>query len=72
VLRSQSVQEKAALTTSFKEKVLPLLASGAVRPVLHGVYPMEAVEEAHQLMKSGAHFGKLVLSWEKPGETQGP
>lgn len=65
VLRTRSVSEKAALTASFKEKVLPLLASGAVRPVIHAVYPFEAVEEAHLVMKSGAHFGKIVLSWQK-------
>ncbi len=63
VLRSQSGEEKAALATAFTKEVLPLLESGAVRPIVDRVYPAAAVEEAHQHMKENRHFGKLVLTW---------
>jgi|WetSurMetagenome_2_1015567.scaffolds.fasta_scaffold00881_16 NADPH:quinone reductase len=63
VLRSQSGEEKAALAGAFTREVLPLLESGAVRPVIDRMYPVAAVEEAHQHMKENRHFGKIVLTW---------
>jgi len=64
MLRVQSREAKAALTKAFAQQVNPLLASGAVQPIVDRVYPMEAVEEAHQYMKENRHFGKIVLRWE--------
>ena len=64
MLRVQSREAKAALTKSFAQQVRPLLESGQVRPIIDRVYPMEAVEEAHQYMKENRHFGKIVLVWE--------
>jgi NADPH:quinone reductase len=64
MLRVQSGEEKASLTRAFTEQVQPLLASGKVRPIIDRVYPMQAVEEAHQYMKENRHFGKIVLRWE--------
>jgi NADPH:quinone reductase len=64
VLRSQSQEEKAFLTKAFTEQVKPLLQSGKVRPVVDRVFPVQAVEEAHQYMKENRHFGKIVLKWE--------
>ena len=64
VLRSQSHEEKAALTRAFTERVRPLLESGKVRPILDRVFPVQAVEDAHQVMKENRHFGKIVLTWE--------
>ena len=64
MLRVQSQEAKAALTKAFARQVGPLLASGAVRPIVDRVYPMQAVEEAHQYMKENRHFGKIVLRWE--------
>jgi len=63
VLRSQSDKEKAALVRAFTDWVLPLLESGKVRPVVDRVFPIGKVEEAHQYMLAGEHFGKLVLAW---------
>lgn len=63
VLRSRSPQEKASLTRSFSQHVLPLLDSGAVRPVIDRVYPIRAVEDAHRYLRDGSHFGKVVLVW---------
>ncbi len=64
VLRSQSREEKAALTRAFTRQVRPLLESGEVRPILDRVFPVQAVEDAHQYMKENRHFGKIVLGWE--------
>jgi len=65
VLRSRSRQEKTALISAFRKDVQPLLASGKVRPVVDSVYPVDAVEEAHQAMREDRHFGKLVLTWSR-------
>lgn len=63
ILRSQSTEEKAAITSAFREKALPLLASGRVRPVIERVFPIENAEEAHRILQEGGHFGKVVLTW---------
>jgi putative PIG3 family NAD(P)H quinone oxidoreductase len=63
VLRSRTAEEKAALTRDFHERVLPWLQTRRVRPIVDRLYPIEAVEEAHAHMRSGSHFGKIVLSW---------
>ncbi|MHC1742542.1 MAG: NAD(P)H-quinone oxidoreductase [Syntrophobacteraceae bacterium] len=63
VLRSRSDAEKAVITDRFKDHVLPLLASGAVKPVIDRVFAMTEVELAHERMQAGEHFGKIVLTW---------
>ncbi len=63
ILRSQSKEEKAVITRAFREKALPLLASGRVRPVIECIFPIESVEEAHRTLQEGGHFGKVVLTW---------
>ena len=55
-LRSRSVADKAAIVSAFVERFLP-----HVRPVVHAVLPLEQAEEAHRLMESSEHFGKIVL-----------
>lgn len=62
VLRSRSVAEKAAIVSSFTDRVLPLLADLRILPLIHEVYGLDRVAEAHRAMESGAHFGKIVLS----------
>ncbi|MHC1726802.1 MAG: NAD(P)H-quinone oxidoreductase [Syntrophobacteraceae bacterium] len=64
VLRSQSREEKAGITRGFIETVSPLLESGRVRPIIDRVFPIRDVEEAHQYLRNGEHFGKIVLTWE--------
>lgn len=61
-LRSRSDGEKAAVTAAFARDVVPLLASGAVRPVVDRVFPLSEISAAHALMESNATFGKLVLT----------
>ena len=62
-LRPRPVAFKAAIAQALRARVWPLLASGAVRPVIHRVFPADEAAQAHALMESGAHVGKLVLAW---------
>jgi len=61
VLRSRSVQEKAAITADFTRTVLPKFADGSISPVIWKVFPLDQVREAHRAMEEGRHFGKIVL-----------
>ncbi len=60
-LRIRSLEEKATATRLFAQQVVPLLASGAVRPVIDKVFQMEEVRAAHQRIESNESFGKVVL-----------
>ena len=62
VLRARSQEEKATATRLFAKQVEPLLASGAVRPVIDTVYPLEQIREAHARLESNETFGKIVLT----------
>ncbi len=61
-LRARPVEEKAAICSAVVEHVWPLLADGTVRPVVHATLPLEEAAEAHRLMESGDHIGKIVLT----------
>ena len=60
-LRARSVAEKAAIANAVREHVWPLFESGAVRVLVHQTFPLREAAEAHRLMESSAHIGKLVL-----------
>jgi putative PIG3 family NAD(P)H quinone oxidoreductase len=60
-LRPQTIEEKALIREKFRQMALPLLASGAVKPPIHEVYPLEEARAAHECMESGRHMGKLIL-----------
>jgi len=60
-LRTRTLEEKLAVTRRFATSVLPLLASGKVRPIIDRVYPLEQIGEAHRVMGENLNFGKLVL-----------
>lgn len=62
VLRARPVEEKTEITRAFVSTVLPLFAAGTIEPVIHDVFPLERVREAHETMERSAHFGKIVLS----------
>jgi NADPH2:quinone reductase len=62
-LRPRSVQFKSAIAKALREKVWPWLESGKVKPVVHQVFPAEQAAQAHALMESNQHIGKLVLQW---------
>jgi NADPH2:quinone reductase len=60
-LRTRSSEEKAAATRLFAQQVVPLLASGAVRPVIDQVFKWKDVRGAHERIESNESFGKVVL-----------
>ncbi|MEI7606360.1 MAG: NAD(P)H-quinone oxidoreductase [Rhodospirillaceae bacterium] len=61
-LRPRPVTEKGRIAQALREKVWPLLESGAVKVVLHRTFPLAEAAEAHRLMESSAHIGKIVLT----------
>lgn len=61
LLRSRSLEEKAAATRAFEKSVLPHLASGRIRPVVDTVFQLAEAGDAHGLMETNANFGKIVL-----------
>lgn len=64
VLRPRSVAYKTALARDLRERVWPLLAAGTVKPVIHRVFPAAQAADAHALMESSTHVGKIVLTWQ--------
>lgn len=60
-LRTRTLEEKLAVTRSFASSVLPLLASGAIGPVIERTYPLAQIGAAHAAMGANENFGKLVL-----------
>jgi len=61
-LRSRPVEGKSAICAGVVEHVWPLVADGSVRPVVHTTMPLEEAVAAHELMESGAHTGKILLT----------
>ena len=62
-LRPRPVAFKSAIAASLKEKVWPLLGRKAIRPVIHSTFPAAQAAQAHELMESNQHIGKIVLTW---------
>jgi NADPH:quinone reductase len=62
-LRPRPVEFKTAIARSLKAKVWPLLENGAIKPVIHSVFPAAQAAKAHELMESNQHIGKIVLTW---------
>ena len=61
-LRPRDVAFKAAIAETLRRQVWPLLASGEVKVLVHSVFPLTQAAEAHRLMESSAHIGKIVLT----------
>jgi NADPH2:quinone reductase len=62
-LRPRPVAFKAAIARSLREKVWPLIANGSIRPVIHSTFAAADAAQAHALMESNQHVGKIVLTW---------
>ncbi len=60
-LRPMSAEAKAAIVGSLKTIIWPLIESGKIRPKIFAVFPLSDASEAHRLMESGRHIGKIVL-----------
>lgn len=61
-LRSRPVEGKSAICAGVVEHVWPLVAEGSVRPIVHTTMPLDQAVAAHELMESGAHTGKILLT----------
>jgi NADPH2:quinone reductase len=61
-LRSRSVAQKAEVAEAVRKNVWPLLAAGRVRPVIHATFPLAEASEAHRLLETSNHIGKIVLT----------
>lgn len=60
-LRPRSIEFKGAIAKNLRQHVWPLLESGKVKPVVDRLFPMDRVMQAHELMESSNHIGKIVL-----------
>ncbi|MDD9377603.1 NAD(P)H-quinone oxidoreductase [Streptomyces sp. ZAF1911] len=61
-LRARPLEEKAAIVAAVREHVWPLIAAGRIHPVVHRTFPMREAAEAHRVLESSAHVGKLLLT----------
>ena len=66
-LRPRPIAFKTAIAQSLRAKVWPLLESGSIKPVIYKTFPADAAADAHALMESNQHIGKIMLIWS--GET---
>ena len=64
-LRPRSVAYKTVIARELRERVWPLIEAGKVKPVIHAVFPAAQAAQAHALMESSVHVGKIVLDWSK-------
>ena len=62
-LRPRSLAFKAAIAADLKKTIWPLLAAGAIKPVVHSVFAASDAAGAHTLMESNRHVGKIVMTW---------
>lgn len=60
-LRAQPLERKAQIMREIREQVWPKIERGFIKPVINRVYAFEEVDQAHQLMVSGEHIGKIIL-----------
>ncbi len=63
VMRARSLEERRAIAGEYREHLLPLFESGALRPIVGSVVPMTDIARAHAAMEKNETFGKVVLSW---------
>jgi len=61
-LRPRTVAQKAIVAEGVKRNVWPLLAARRVRPIIHATFPLAQAAEAHRLMESSNHIGKIMLT----------
>ena len=62
MLRPRTVDEKGQIAAAMRTEVWPLLDRGVVKPVIHRVFPLAQAGDAHRLMESSEHVGKIVLA----------
>lgn len=60
-LRPQSIQQKAEIAAALYKNIWPVLDNRSIAPIIHSVFPLHSVTEAHNLMESSQHIGKIIL-----------
>jgi NADPH:quinone reductase len=61
-LRPRPVEFKGAIARSLREKIWPLIENGRIKPEIYKTFPLEQAAEAHRLMESSQHIGKIILT----------
>jgi NADPH:quinone reductase len=61
-LRARKVEKEGAIAASLAREVWPLLDAGKVKPMIHRIFPLAQAGDAHRLMETSAHIGKIVLT----------
>ncbi len=61
-LRPRPVEFKGAIALKLREKIWPLIEAGRIRPEIYKTFPLEQAADAHRLMESSQHIGKIVLT----------
>ena len=61
-LRSRTLAQKAAVADAMRRNVWPLLAEGRAKPIIYQTFPLAQAADAHRLMESSGHMGKIVLT----------
>jgi putative PIG3 family NAD(P)H quinone oxidoreductase len=61
LLRPRTPEEKGRIARAVEEKVWPLIEAGRVKPIIHATFPLERAADAHRLMESSEHVGKIML-----------
>ncbi|GLU35300.1 NAD(P)H-quinone oxidoreductase [Trinickia caryophylli] len=64
-LRPRPVEFKAKIAAALAAKVWPHVESGQIKPIIYRVLPAHEAKQAHALMESGEHIGKIVLDWSQ-------
>ena len=62
-LRPRPIAFKAAIAAALRQQVWPLIEAGRIKPVINQVFPAAQAAQAHALMESSQHVGKIVLDW---------
>ena len=62
-LRPRPIRFKGAIAAALRQHVWPLIDAGRIKPVIHTVFPAAQAAQAHALMESSQHVGKIMLDW---------
>ncbi|WP_428328393.1 NAD(P)H-quinone oxidoreductase [Mucilaginibacter sp.] len=63
MLRGRQTEFKAAIAQKLEETIWPFIASGQIKPIINKVFAADKAADAHRLMESGEHIGKIVLEF---------
>jgi NADPH:quinone reductase-like Zn-dependent oxidoreductase len=61
-LRARPTEEKASICAAVVEHVWPLVADGTLEVLVHDTFPLDRASDAHRVMESGEHTGKIVIT----------